>query len=88
MSTTGLGAQLGRSALNYYIALRLSAGVVAPLGIQAILESPPPIVRRHQRSVDGWDPREVIRLGGSTAVITVRNNVQNTGDAGGRILPN
>lgn len=65
------GGTLGRSLLHYYIALKLSAGAIAPLGLPAHFDSPPPIVRRHRRETGGWDPREMIRIGDTVAVLTL-----------------
>lgn len=71
MRNNRAGGALGRSLLHYYIALKLSAGSIAPLGLPAYLDAPPPIVRRHQRDLNGWDPREIVRLGDAVSVLTL-----------------
>lgn len=74
MSREKSTGRLGRSLLHYYIALKLGAAAIAPVGLPAHLDSPPPIVRRHRRDVGEWDPREVVRLGDTVAVITMPAN--------------
>lgn len=60
-----------RSILHYYMALSMSAGVVAPLPWTLSLDGPAPIVRKYVRSgTDRWDPRETILVGGRVAIVT------------------
>lgn len=61
-----------RSAFNYYVALKLSAGAIAPLGMPLFSDEPAPIVRRYSRTgASMWDPREVVRVGRQQAVLTL-----------------
>ncbi len=71
MRNDRVGGAFGRSLLHYYIALKLSAGAIAPLGLPAHLDAPPPIVRKYRRDFGGWDPREIIRVGNAVSVLTM-----------------
>lgn len=77
-----------RTVLHYYVALQLSAGALAPLGVPLSDDGPAPIVRRYQVE-SGWqfDPREVISVGRQTAILTLPDHAK-TRPSGDRFLPN
>lgn len=69
---TSLKNTVLRSILNYYVALKLSAGAVADIDWPILDDGPAPIVRRYiQPGKAHWDPREILMLDGKAAVVTV-----------------
>ena len=61
-----------RSIVQYYVALKLSAGAVAPMFDVHLQESPAPIVRSYRQPGDvNWDAREVVMLGTQSAIVTL-----------------
>jgi hypothetical protein len=68
-----------RSVIHYYVALKLSAGAVAPMfGLQ--LENPPaPIVRRYFSPDETfWDPREMVSVGAEKGILTLPHGDHHT----------
>lgn len=67
-----LRTKMYRSVIHYYVALKLSAGAVAPM-FGPLFENPPaPIVRRYFRPDETrWDPREMISAGMGLGIVTL-----------------
>jgi hypothetical protein len=71
MSVT-LKSAIMRSILNYYVALKLSAGSVALVDWSLSDADPAPIVRRYiQPGETRWHPLELLMCDGKAAVVTV-----------------
>ena len=67
-----------RSMLHYYVALQMSAGAIAPLHLSAVEDGPPPIVRRYQtHNASPWDPREIVRVNGQSAIVLLPDSSEN-----------
>ena len=61
-----------RSMFHYYVALKLSAAAVGPLGAPWVYDAPAPIVRRYSRTDESrWDPLELLQVGSLQAILTV-----------------
>lgn len=70
---------VSRSILHYYVALKLSAGAIAPMFGPQFLDSPPPIVRRLMHPGETtWDSREVVTVRDQQAVVTLPLEIQGT----------
>jgi hypothetical protein len=67
-----LRTQMYRSVIHYYVALKLSAGAVAPMFGPQFENPPTPIVRRYVHA-DGtqWDPRETVSVGTRRGIVTL-----------------
>jgi hypothetical protein len=67
-----LRTTLRRSIVQYYVALKLSAGAVAPMFDLHLEDQPAPIVRRYrQPGYAHWDAREVVSMGATSAIVTL-----------------
>lgn len=70
---------VSRSILRYYVALKLSAGAIAPMFGPQLMDSPPPIVRRLMHPGETtWDARELVTLRNQQAVVTLPLAIRGT----------
>jgi hypothetical protein len=61
-----------RMLFHYYVALKLSAAAVGPLGVTWIYDTPAPIVRHYARGEEPrWHPVEMLQEGSRTAILTI-----------------
>lgn len=62
---------ISRALVQYYLALKLSAGAISPIYVTQVESDPAPIVRPYSRDGAGlWDPREVVSVGRASAIVT------------------
>jgi hypothetical protein len=74
-----VGQAIKRAVLHYYIALQLGAGAIAPLNLPAMDDGPPPIVRKYFDNAEWrFDPREIVQVGGSAAILTLAEPMSET----------